>query len=857
MKRRHPLGHLHEEIRDFIERETEDNIARGMTPEDARDAARRKFGNVARTQEDARAVWIGVWLEQLGQDVRYALRTFRHHPGFAAIVIVTLALGIGANTAIFSAVDDALFRPLPVPEPDRLVNVFDVIALDGRYISSSLPDYEAYGERSRTLASISGFVRLPLAVTAGQRTERVQIEAATGEYFSDTLRLPPVAGRNFARADDVAGAAPVAMIHEDYWTRAFGRDPGVIGRTIRVEQQPFTIVGIVPARFHGAMLHWQDPPQIWIPLQMSPLVIPAFAPIMHQPRSSWLVLIGRLRDGYDVSQAQAELATIAAQIAAGMTARVLPASSSKFWPTFRTGVARSLAVFAVAAGLILLLACLNIANLLLERGQARRREFAIRASLGTSRGRLLRQLLTENALLAVPGFALALLVARGMQAILLAAPRAYGLRLNLNLAIDARTLAICAGLSVLAILLFGLGPAWRGARADMIREPSGGPARHWTRYALVGAQITLATVLLVGGGLFAQSLRHGYALDLGFQPGHLLSVSFTAPQEPAAVARTRQAQQVLLDRVRALPEVEAAGLMRDPLLAPAVLFAVTADGADEAPVQARRNIVGPGFWDASGIGIVRGRGFRAGETAPLVVVNQTLAARLWPDGSDPVGRRVRVVNTTAEVVGVARDAKYGSVWDDPQPALYLPAEASPGLSSYLLVRTRTAPDAVAPAVARIWDDLHVGEPLFDFRTGADIVNLSLEPERVASGMLAGFAFLAIVLAAVGLYGVLAYAVRQRTREYGIRLAIGARPAGLRWRILAGSLAVAVPGVAAGVAASAALMRLIASRLHGVEATDAATFGSAALALALVSMLAALAPALRAARVDPATALRHE
>ncbi len=860
--RKRERADLEEELRAHIAIEARQQIDQGSSPDDAHLLARRSFGNVTRIAEGVREVWAIRWLRDLQQDLHYGARMLRRNPGFTSIAVLSLGLGIGANTAILSAVDEALLRPLAVPQPGRLVNVFNISTKEGRYVSSSLPDMEDYRARGRTLASISGYVRFPANATLVGRTERIQIEAATGEYFSTTLSLTPLIGRNYGNEDDSRSAPPVAMLHETYWESAFRRNPHVIGATIQLEDQTFTIVGIVPERYRGSNLNWQDTPQVWIPLRAAPRIVPAFTRILNQ-RVPWLVLIGRLRDGFTTQQAQAEIQTIAASIAAAeprtnanLSARVFSAASSKFWPAYREEVTRSFSVFAAAAVLVLLLTCMNIANLLLERAEARRRELMIRIQLGTSRSRLVRQLFTEGAMLAVPGFVLSLAVARAAQSLLLSVPNAFGLPLNLSLSIDTRTLMLCVLLTSFSILVFAVLPAWRGAH---LQDPSAGRGSHlWMRRILVGSQIVLSTILLIGGGLFFRSLMNGYTADVGFRPDHLLTVTFPVPQEPAVRARLRQAQADLSEHLRVRPEIEAVSLAGDNLLGGAHSVLQLSAKDSGSSFQAVGSQIGVDFFSAAGVPILNGRAFTASDAlVPVVraIVNQSTAARLWPD-QNPIGRQLQMGKTTVEIVGVARDAKYRSLWEPQQPCIYvLLPNTSP--ANFLLLRTRSASDSLIPLIQREWNTLGLQQPLTGFRTGSELLKLSLEPERIATGLLGLSGLLAIVLAVIGIYGVISYGTRQHEQEYAIRLAIGARPFDLLRTILANSLHLSLAGVVVGVVISLGLMRFIASRLHGVQADDIATFVSVALGLILVSLVAALRPACRAAYADPVKALRRE
>jgi predicted permease len=813
------------------------------------------------------------------ENLRRGFRLMARNPGFSAAAVLTLALGIGANTALFNVLDEALLRPLPVSEPARLAAVFNFDRSTAKYISTSYPDYLDYSRRARSFERLSAYVRLPLNLKIGADTERVPVEAVTANYF-DMLRLPPAAGRSFRPEDDLPGAAPAAMISETLWRARYGGDPGVVGKAIALAEQTFFVVGIVPARYRGANLNWSDPPQVWIPLSSSPLAVPQFrqADIFNQRSMRWLLVLGRLKNGVPVAAAQAELRLVAGELGQSepaadrdVTVAAFPVSRAKFWPGFRAPVTQFMAVLGGAAGLVLLLACANVSNLLLERAFSRRREFAIRLALGASRGRLIGQLLAENLVLAAPGFLLALPVAWGLGRVLLRFPNAFGLGLALQLETGGRALAFCSLASLAATLLFGLAPALRSARPDIqaALKASGNTAapvrRDWLRSRLVVVQVAFSMVLLVAGGLFARTLLKAYAVDPGFRPSNLLIVSFNPAPGQFAGERGRRWSEALLERISGLGGVEAASLAWTPPLTPVrTARQVTAAESAQAPLSVLYNMVGPAYLRTMGIGLAGGRDFDARDgsgSGKVAIVNQALARRLWGRGGavgrtivfhEKGGRRVGV-----EVVGVARDSRYGSLWEPAEPYIYVPAAQWDGATATLLVRTRPEPRGVIPVIRREWREIAPGVPLTDFRTGPEQVNASLAPQRVAAGLLGCFGALAVVLAAIGLYGVVAFTVAQRTREIGIRMALGAAPGAVVGNILRDALALAAAGVAAGAAVSAALLRLAASLVRGVSTYDAATYAAVAVLLAAISLGAAVVPALRAARVDPLTALKYE
>lgn len=829
--------------------------------------------------QDEVSYWM--WWDNLRQDFQYALRRLRQSPGFAASAAITLALGIGANTAIFGIIDDTLLRPLPLPEPQQLVAIYSFDKKTANYVSTSYPDYEDFSQRARSFQELSAYVRLPLNLTIGEHAERIPVEAVTANYFS-MLELPPVQGRAFRAEDDAsATAAPVAMIGEELWNERFQRDPRLIGKTIVLEDHPFTVAGIVPKRYRGTNLNWSAPPQVWILLRTAPLVLPRLKTldILHRRAMRWLLTIGRLKPGATAEQAQAELRILAADLARAepatnrdITSAAFPASRAKFWPAYRTAVTESLAVFAGAAALVLILACANVSNLLLERGLGRRREIAIRLSVGASRSRIIRQLLAENLLLILLSFLAALLVASGLQSMLLQFPNAFGIPLSLGLTGEPRVLGFCFSISLVTTVLFGLAPALQTTRPDLLPtlKESGnsvsGSDHEWLRSSLVVVQVAFSMVLLVAGGLFTRSLLKAYSTDLGFRSANLLTMAFDLPPGRYSGQGGRHFLQALVPQILSVPGVQSATVARErPLsMLHSSIQVAGASGSNSAPVSADYNVVGPDYLETMGIALEGGRDFTSADgfdSAKVVIINQTLARRLW-NGVNPVGRTILLQEHSgqpeeAEVAGVAHDSKYTSPWEQAQPYLYLPAEQSQFPAGHLIVRTRVKPETLLPAIRQQWDAIAPGVPLYDIHTGDEEVGLSLAPQRLASGLLVSFGVLAVLLASVGLYSLMAYSVMRRTREIGIRIALGARPEIIVRQILARAISLAVIGVVFGLAVSLGLMRFVASLVRDVSPYDTLTFALVILLLMLISLAAALIPAVRVARIDPLAALRCE
>ncbi len=675
---------LDDELRSHLALLEEDSIRRGMDAQEARRAALVTLGSHASLREahrDARGLPL---LDSLLQDLKYAARSLRKTPGFLIAAILTLGIGIGANTAIFSTIDETLFRPLDFPRPEQLADVYSWNKTSAMFLSSSYPDYEDLRARSATFQQLSAFVRLPMNVAlshAGQPSQRLPVEAVTGNYFS-MLEMAPAAGRAFRNDDDSPAGTSVAMLSEEI------AGEHSLGTRIFIEDQPFTVIGIVPKRYHGTNLNWGDPPRVWIPLHATALVQPRLRAIdiFHRRSAQWLLITGRLNPGFSARQAQSEMQTIAAGIAQrvpatnlDISALVFTASRSKFWPSYRASISQSFVAFAVAAALVLLLTCANLSNLLLSRAMARQREFAIRLSMGAARARLVRQLFTECILLSLPGCAAALGIAVGLSRILTHFPNALGLPMALDGGIDLRVLGFCIALSAVTTLLFGLIPALQATRADVLpalkesgNAVSGGDHNRLRNF-LLSLQVSFTMILLVGGGLFGRSVMRAWSIDPGFASEGLLTATFSAPATGAeSMARYRRAQQALTESLRSTPGVQSVTLGSQPPfnnLHPKILL-----DTDTASVTADWLTVDADFFKTMGIPLLSGRPFittRDTETAPKVaILNQTLAERLW-HGASPLGRTVQVRESAMQVVGVVRNSKYSTIWEDTPPSLYV------------------------------------------------------------------------------------------------------------------------------------------------------------------------------------------
>ena len=818
-------------------------------------------------------------------DIRFALRTLRRNPVFALVAVLTLALGIGANTTIFSVVNAVLLREPPaVREPDRLVQVYTSDYSGPRYGASSYADYLDFRSGVSGLSGLAAFAPSPINFSTGGEASRIWGEEVSGNYFT-VLGVVPALGRTFAPdVDRAQGAEPVAVISYAFWQRGFGADSGAVGREVRVNGYPFTVIGVAPPRFSGSIRGVQA--DIWVPYVMRGLLSPertreGSGVDLMQRGDRGLSIIGRLGPGATLATAQASFGVIARRLHATYPQEwtdvhekpraitLLSERDSRVLPQLRGAVLGFFALLMTVVGLTLLVCCANVANLLLARAAGRRRELSIRLALGAARGRLTRQLLTETAVIAILGGAVGLLIAKWAMGMLMAFQPPLPVPVGLDISLDSGVLAFTALVAVFTGVIAGAAPAFGAARLDLVSALKGitnvGGARRRRpalSSVLVVGQMATCVILLTMAGLLLRSLRAAQSVDLGFDPSGIAVFSMELGSQGYDELRGRAFYDGLLARVAALAGVRAASLAESTPLG----LAYTRRGVSVEGYQARpgedmefgANIVGPGYFDLMRIPLERGREFtdrdRAG-SLPVAVVNESFVRRFWP-GEDPIGKRIRIGDESREVVGVARDSRTRSLNESPAPFFYLPHLQRYQPNVILEVRTSGDPAAIIPAVRREIAALDRNLPV-QAETMEDALKLSLLPQRVGATLLGIFSLLGIVLASIGLYGVVAYSVAQRTRELGIRLALGADSRDIYRVVLGRGVALTMSGLAIGVVAALALARLARGVLFGVSPADPITLGSVSAILVAVALLASYVPARRATRVDPLVALREE
>ena len=826
-------------------------------------------------------------MQSLWRDLGFGARILVRRPGFTVAALLSLVIGIGLNTAIFTLLDAIFLRPLPVEDLGSLAAIYNThrssSGEDAGFYSLSHPNYLDLLERNRSFSDIALHLPHKVNLTGGTEPVRATGEFATANFF-DVLGVKPETGRFFLAREDEAGAEAVAVLSHGCWSRWFGADPDVVGTAIEVNGQPFTVVGVAPRRFKGTEIGIDI--DIWMTTSRFAQISPYG--IWFQTRSGALFrAFGRLRPDVTLETAGAELMRLCRRLAEefpkqneGLGGRVKPLLEGTLLPADRSRHVGYGRVLLVAVGVILFMACLNVASLLLVRGLERGREIAVRQSLGASRGRMVAQLVSENLLLFLLGGAVSLPIARFSLDLLWHFRPPQFAADALELEIDATIFGFTLLTALISGLIFGLLPALRASRPDLVSSLKGwnvpratGPLGRWLRprRLLVVAQVALAMVALVGAGLYLRSLGNASRIEVGFEAQSLLTLSFAPGEQGYGEERARAFYRRALERAQSLPGVRSAALSENRLLRGAILREVIFLDGQENPFEGagrtfhRTNAVFPGFFETAGIPLIQGRDFddSIGADGPRVaVVNQTMVELAWP-GENPIGKRFhfgRPGRPAIEVIGVVRDIKYRHIHEAPQCFVYLPEIQRHASAMTLHVRTRGDPSEL---LATVRDEIHALAPelpLADVRTMSDFVSDALWIEVVSATLLSVFGLLALALAALGIYSVLAESVSQRRRELGVRIAVGARRADVLGTVIGQGLRMVAAGLLLGLALSLALVRLstgLSSQLHGVSVTDPWIYLGAALLLLAVALLGFLVPVARAIRTDPVRALRCE
>ena len=813
-------------------------------------------------------------------DLRYAFRMLAKSPLFASVAIVSLALGIGANSAIFSLVNVALLKPIPVAEPDRLAAVFMTDQRNPGNLPLSHLNYKDLRDQNQTFSDMAAFTFAQVNWNTGNQSEPIPVQVVSGNYFS-LLGAQPSLGRGFLPDED-RKPTPVAVVSYGFWERSLGSDGSIVGRTLTLNRTPFTVVGIAPKGFTGTLLG--GGPSAWVPMSMHDVVQPNFD-WYEQRRGLFLFAFGRLKPGIGIDQANANMKAVFANLEAafptdnkGRSAGAWPLLDARLNPGGQGGaqVVQISAILMAVVGIVLLIACANIANLLLARANRRRREIAIRLALGAARVRLVRQLLTESMLLSLIGGTLGLILAFWLVNTLAATQLPLPLPVDDNLALDSRVLVFTLALALVTGVLFGLVPALQASRPDVVpvlkneSVPSGTPRRGWGsvinfRQALVVAQIALSLVSLIAAGLFVRGLRHAQRIDTGFERRGVLVMAFNLGREGYTPERGQVFYQQIADRVSGLPGVRGAAIAQNAPLTGGFSRSVFPEGADTTTrdrILVQVNSVSPGYLQTLDIPRVRGRDFTAADatgTPLVVIVNETMAERFWP-GEDAIGKRFKFFGDDefSTVIGIARNAKYNGVAEDPIPFIYQPIRQNYSPAAVLHVRADGDVASLTPAIRREVQQLDPTLSVFNIRTLDDQVAQSLAPLRTNVILITTFGALALLLACIGLYGVASYSVTQRTREIGVRMALGASAASVLRLVLGHSTLLVGAGLMCGLLVALPLTWAIPTDLLAtISPRDPWTFGVTAAVLAVVALVATYFPARRATKIDPLIALRLE
>jgi len=873
--RRHRDDDLQDEIRAHLSMAARDRVEAGEDPEHARQAAIREFGNVTLTREATRRSWGGTWrdgLTEFAHDVRFSVRVLVRSPAYSLVVVAVLALGIGANVSVFSIFKGLALKPIPGVEGSAGLGVLVARTGAGRILPLSHPDFRDLQRDLRSFEQLAGTSMDGFTIGYGTRAERLFAELVTGNYFQ-VLGVRASLGRTLLPSDDVSpGKHPVAVISNDLWRRGFASDPAIVGQTIKVNGFPLTIVGVAEPSFRGTIPGLSL--ELFVPVMMAPQI--RGVDLLAVRNSPMLWGIGHLRSATSTAAADGEAAALWTRLEArhdiggvDQRAAVIPMWRSPFGA--QTYMLPALALLGLMGVLLLLVVCANVSNLVLARGVTRRGEIAARIALGASRARIMRLLLAESLVLALPGAALGVLISRALGFLLRSntVTVAGFARPFIDASPDATVVAFALALSCGASLVFGLMPALRSSRVNLAGimkddlSPRGG-SRGRLRDALVVAQVAVSLLLIVGTGLVVRSLRAAQTADTGFDARNVASVSLDVKPSGYDEDRGRAFYQRLLDTVRADPDVESAALASAlPLmLVDGSSHALEIDGVAPRRGEDRRvptNVVSPDYLRTLRIPILSGRDFARADTPsvrPVAIVNETMARQFWRTPEQALGQRIRIDGGPwRSVVGVARDIKYARVTEDPRPFVYLPLDQAykPDLTLHLRGRGAAGLLVRAQALVHSLDD---NLPVLTAQMLKDQTAVAFTVFTLVAGILMAIGVFAMILTALGTYGLVSYAASQSTHEIGIRLAIGADRSEVLRRFLARGLRLGVVGAILGVVAAAAASRVLSNLLYGVSATDAVSFSSAIVVVIGVVLGASLLPAWRASRTDPIAALRH-
>lgn len=864
---------LNDEIRVHLELEQAELVAGGMSLEQARREAVHSLGATESIKEECRDMREVNFIENVGQDLRVGFRMLRRSPGFSALAILCLTLGIGANAAVFSWIEGILFRPYPlVAHEENLVTLTGTTRADAGNTEISWPDFLDLQRNLKLADAVFGDKITGTTLSIGARAERTIGSVVSANYF-DAIGVRPILGRGFEPGEDVGkDSHPVVVIGYDLWQHRFKGDPEIIGKTQRLNGVIHTIVGVAPKGFNGTFVGWAM--QFWVPASMED-VFEGGGYKLEDRGARWTEPYVRLKPGISIAEAQQEVSAIGARLEEQYP-ETNRGRGFRLWPLWQTPfnnagtLLPTLSIMMTVVAFVLLIACANVGNLLVVRSFNRRHEITVRAAVGAGRGRLLQQLLTEGLILSTLGALGGLAVAYwSRHALVLLFPSRGGVQMNLPGELDWRVLALSIGVCIVSTLLFGLFPAVQSSKVDLAAALKsemagvvGGHGKSWIRSTLVLVQVSLSFILLVATGLLLQSLNRIRTASPGFSTRGVIATAVDLRSAGFDLQHSRDFNDQLLERVRALPGVQNAAFARVTPLGYGTFSSspIAVDGYQPPPDQqptVEYNEIGPSYFETLGIPIVSGREFNRAddENAPAAaIVNQVMAEKYWP-GRSPIGERVQVKGQWRRVIGIAQNSKYENVREAPKPFFYVPQRQTQVTGGTLNIRTNIPADTMATSLVGAVRSIDPSLGLYEVISMQEELDRSTSPQKAAATLLGLLGSIALILATIGLYGVMSYAVSQNTRELGLRMAIGAGASDLLRLVMRNGLILAGAGVALGAAAALLLTRLLGDMLYKISPRDPLSFLTALLVMMLAAAAACLVPALKAARTDPMRALR--
>ena len=874
-----------EELEGHLQMHTDDNLRKGMSATEARRDALMKLGGIEQTKElyhDRQTLPV---LEVFMQDLRYGLRMLRKNPGFTAVAVLSLALGIGANTTIFTVVNAILLNALPVRDLPRLVEMDTVdsklLVTQARSekLGMSFPNFQDYRRDSQVFTDLAAFMPIAVTWSGGAEPRELQGELVSANYF-EVLGIRPARGRFFMPDEDTKpNGNDVAVLSYSLWANKLGSDPGIIGKPMIFDARPYTVIGIAPRGFRGTITFFSSE-QVWIPTSMKDQVLGGKAKdFFNERRFLGVGTVGRLKPGLEMSAAEASLKTMAIHLEtefpkdnSGRSVALSPLADAAVGVNDHKRIALAGAMMMSVVGLVLLIACVNLANLLLAQGARRQKEISLRAALGAGRTRIVRQMLTESLLLSLAGGAVGLAFAYAGRSILWSFRPPFIDQSGIDLSLDSHVLLFTLGIAILTGFIFGLVPAVKASRPDLIETlKSGGRGgtmgwrRDPLRSLLVIGEMALALITLVGAGLFLHSLQNAQKTELGFESKNLLTMNFDLGALHYEEGRGQQFYRAAIEKVKNSPGAASVSIASNPPIGGGFARTVFPEGQDEASGNRGTltvvDDVTPDHFETLRIPVTRGRSFNDGdrmETAAVAIVSEAMVKLHWPN-EDAVGKRFHFIGDTTlrEIVGVTANSVINEVGEEPQPIVFLPMTQDYVPAATLHVRTTSNPESVVATARAALQSLDPNLAITNVFTIELILSQALWAPRMGGLLLALFGALALVLSAVGVYGVLSYSVNQQTREIGLRMALGAQRGDVMRLILAQGLRLTVVGLGLGILAALALMRVLVSLLFDVRAYDPSTYTAVTLLLTAVALLACYIPARRAMRVDPMVALRYD